>query len=201
MAEFLNSLDAGTQKALRWLGITLFVMLGTLLLANVFLRLINDLSIFLTKQGFAGASGFIKTLVPIVSLHWFDEIVELCFASMVFYGAAALWGTKGHFSVGDWISPRLPGERLRAFYKMLISLTCVVFLAVFFWFSLSLTVRATELSTVFQIPKAVFYSCMPISSMIMLLYSLCDVCVDVRNIFVKPGGQPAHSREQGYQSL
>ena len=44
---------------------------------------------------------------PVVSLHWFDEIIELLYAYLVFYGAAALWITREHLSVGDWISGRL----------------------------------------------------------------------------------------------
>jgi len=180
--ELLKSLDAGLGKLLRWVTIALFIALGTLLLLNVLLRLANDLAIFLTAQGYEGLAASVKALVPIVSFHWFDEIVELCFASLVFYGAAALWRTKGHFSIGDWISSRLPGKIYRAVYRTLVSLFSVVFMAIFFWFSLMLTVNATELSTVFQIPKSVMYSCMPIASMIMLFYALADTVRNVRDV-------------------
>lgn len=185
MAEMLRSMDKGVQTALRGLCIVLFSVLALLLLANVGLRLVNDFSIFLGRNGLEGAAAAVKALCPISSLHWFDEIVELCFAALVFYGAAALWGTKGHFCVGDWISSRLPNRSMAAVYKALISLISVAFMAIFFWFSLSLVLHSTELTTVFQIPKSVLYSCMPISSAIMLAYSLVDVCLDIRNIFAQ----------------
>lgn len=186
----LRGLDRFVQRLLYVLCVVLFIALGLILLTNVFMRMANDLSIFLDMRGMGVAASFVKSMVPIASMHWFDEIVELCFAALVFYGAAALWGVKGHFSVGDWISPRLPGVYSRAVYKLIVSLLSLTFIAVFFWFSLALTRRTTELSTVFQIPKSVMYSCMPISSFIMMMYSLGDVCKDLRQLF-------APSREGG----
>ena len=198
MSGFLKTLDAWLQAFLRRLCILLFAALGLILLANVFLRLANDLAINLDARGMQSAASLIKSLVPISSLHWFDEIVELCFAALVFYGAAALWGLKGHFSVGDWISPRLPGKRLKALYKLLVSLLSMAFLIVFFRFSLQLAMNATELSTVFQIPKSVMYSCMPISGAIMLCYSAVDVALDLRALAL---GDAEGSGEQASQSM
>lgn len=183
MATFMTSLDRFVQTLLRALCIILFIALALILLTNVGVRLMNDLSVFLTAHGMASAGSMIKALVPITSMHWFDEIVELIITGMVFYGAAALWGTKGHFCVGDWISKRLPNNTLRALYKLLVTLLSVAFLLIFFWYSLSLTRRATELSTVFQIPKSVMYSCMPISAFIMLVYSAGDVIQDIKRFF------------------
>jgi TRAP-type C4-dicarboxylate transport system permease small subunit len=181
MIPFVKKLDAWTRKILRLLTVSIFSALGILMILNVALRLCNDFSGYLARKGFAGASAFVKSLLPIASFHWFDEIVELCFASLVFYGAAALWAEKGHFSVGDWISPRLPSERSRRLYKTILSFISAAFMAIFFWFSLRLTMRTSELTTVFQLPKALLYSCMPVSSLIMLLYSLTDIYADIAN--------------------
>ena len=177
---FLKILDACVRKILRILAITLFVALALLMLLNVGLRLSSDFSNWLIRMGFPGAAAAVKAAIPITSFHWFDEIVELCFASLVFYGAASLWVSGGHFSVGDWISPRLPGEKSRALYRLLTSCVSVAFLAVFFWFSLRLAMRSTELTTVFQLPKSLLYSCMPVSSFIMLGYSAADVCLHAK---------------------
>ena len=185
MAELFPKLDATIRGFLRRFSIALLIALSLLLVANVLLRLTNDLSIALTDRGYADAAAFIQRLLPLVSMHWFDEIVEMCFAALVFYGAALLWTTKGHFCVGDWISPRLSGERARAWYRVLVAALCVAFQAVFFWYSLLLTLRATELTTVFQIPKSLLYSCMPISSFIMLAYSVCDLCIERKRLFAK----------------
>lgn len=181
--EALKSLDKKIQRFLYYLSIALFSALGALLMANVILRLINDFINFLAGHGFENAAAAIKTLMPIASLHWFDEIVEMCFAWLVFFGSTALWAAKGHFSVGDFISRHISGYKPRVLYKMMVTAVCVVFIAVFFWFSLRLTLRSTELTTVFQIPKSILYGCMPVSSLIMLLYSLAELTADIKLLF------------------
>lgn len=186
MDRFFPTIDRGVRALLRRVAIVLFFVLSALLLANVLLRLTNDLSIFLSDRGFADAAAFLQRLLPLVSMHWFDEIVEMCFAGLVFYGAALLWTEKGHFCVGDWISPRLPGDRSRAWYRLLIAVLSTAFQAVFFWYSLRLTLTATELTTVFQIPKSLLYSCMPVSSLVMLAYSVCDIILEGELIFAAP---------------
>ena len=184
LVNFLKSADAWTRKLLRVLTIAIFSALTLLMLMNVGLRLSNDFSNWLIRMGFPGGAAAVKAIIPVVSFHWFDEIVELCFASFVFYGAASLWASGGHFSVGDWISPRLPGERTRSFYKLLISCVSTAFMGVFFWFSYRLTARSTELTTVFQMPKSLLYSCMPISSLIMLAYSAADACLYAKRLLL-----------------
>ena len=183
MVAFLKKLDVWTQKLLRLLVVVIFSALSILMILNVVLRLSTDLSGYLARKGVAEASAFVKSLFPVASFHWFDEIVELCFASLVFYGAAALWAKKGHFSVGDWISSHLPGEKSRGLYKMTLSAISAAFMAIFFWFSLRLTMRTSELTTVFQMPKALLYSCMPISSFIMLVYSLAGLYGDAKGFY------------------
>ena len=174
----LKALDRYVRAVLSALAVMLFILLACILLLNVFLRVGNDLSIFLDRNGMQSLGNAVKSLLPLTSMHWFDEIVELTCSSMVFYGAAALWARRGHFSVGDWISSRLPWKRMAAFYQIVVTLVSVLFMAIFFWYSLRLTINASELSTVFQIPKKVMYACMPISSFIMMCYSISQLVVD-----------------------
>jgi TRAP-type C4-dicarboxylate transport system permease small subunit len=188
--ESLKKLDRIVRKVLEIISLVLFAALGLLLIVNVFLRLMGDLTQFFHTRGLDGVGKVISTILPVTSFHWLDEIVELCFAGLIFYGAAALWVIKGHFSVGDWISKRLPGDKSRAFYKALITLFSVVFLAIFFVFAVRLTAGATELSTVFQIPKKVMYSCMPVSSLIMLCYSVAELVSDLKG-FAKTDSKKA----------
>ena len=133
----------------KWISVTLFVVLTLIITANVFVR-----------------------YVPIVSLHWLDEIVELSFAWMVFFGSAAVWILKGHFSAGDWIGKLLKNPRARAAYRLVVDLIAFAFIAIFFWYSLQLFNRAMEVTAVFEFPKKIIYVCMPISSAVMGLYSL-----------------------------
>ncbi len=196
MREMTEKLDRLVQGFLRYFCIFLFIVLALILLTNVYLRQLNDLANWFEARGMAGWASTTRGFAPLTSMHWFDEIVELLFAYLVFYGAAALWGTKGHFSVGDWISKRLPGARPAAFYQLCVTAISLIFVAVFCWYSLRLTRSATELSTVFQIPKGVMYSCMPVSSFIMTCYSAAELARDVKNLLSPKGavqGQGATS--------
>jgi TRAP-type C4-dicarboxylate transport system permease small subunit len=184
----LTKMDATVRLVLRYLVIALFVVLGVLLLANVFVRLMGDLTQFLHERELDGMADAIRAVLPMTSFHWLDEIVELCFSAMIFYGAAALWAEKGHFSVGDWISGFLPGNVSRTFYKTLIAVINLAFLVVFFGFALRLTLQATELSTVFQIPKKVMYSSMAVSSLVMSVYALAELIVCIGRLWKKPTG-------------
>lgn len=180
MIQFFKKVDWWIQRILRFIAMSMFTVLATLLVANVSLRLINDLTSLLESKGMEGAANLIKSIITINSFHWFDEVVELAFAALVFYGAAALWCSKQHFSVGDWISPRIKSHRIRHLYKIVILLISAVFMGIFFWFALKLTNRTHQVTTVFQIKQWILYSCMPASAIIMLTYSIIDVFVEIR---------------------
>ena len=152
----LKSMDKVILKTLKVVTITSFVFLTLLISANVFVR-----------------------FFPIASLHWFDEIIELLYAYLVFYGAAALWISHEHFGVGDWIEKRIRNVRRRYVYRMIIGLLALCFVVVFFYYSLRLTLLARDVTNVFAIPKRVLYSCLPISGLIMILYSIRDLTVEI----------------------
>ena len=123
MMGSLKSLDKVILKALKVVTITSFVFLTILISANVFVR-----------------------FFPIVSLHWFDEIIELLYAYLVFYGAAALWISREHFGVGDWIEKRIGDNRTRHVYRLVIELLVVCFVVIFFYYSLRLTLLARDVA-------------------------------------------------------
>lgn len=122
---------------------------------------------------------------PIISLHWFDEIVELLYAYLVFYGAAALWAHREHFKVGDWMSKWIKNEKLIQIYKIILEILILSFALIFFYFSYQLTIRSVEVTNAFQLPKKILYSCMPISGLIMVMYSIVHVCLEIINL-LKP---------------
>ena len=134
MQNILNALkkiDRIALVVLKALTITLFLLLSLLVSANVLVR-----------------------FVPVVSLHWFDEIVEMLYAYLIFYGAAALWITREHFSVGNWIGATiLKGSRTRYLYRAVLEVLVLIFAAIFFYYSLRLTILAQDVTNVFAIPK------------------------------------------------
>jgi TRAP-type transport system small permease protein len=156
MVGSLKSMDKVVLKVLKTITITSFVFLTLLISANVFVR-----------------------FAPIVSLHWFDEIIELLYAYLVFYGAAALWISREHFGVGDWIEKRIKNMRMRYAYKIVIELLVLCFVVIFFYYSLRLTILARDVTNVFAIPKRVLYSCLPVSGLIMMIYSIRNVATEI----------------------
>ena len=162
MAGSLKSMNKVILRVLKAITITSFVLLTLLISANVFVR-----------------------FAPIVSLHWFDEIIELLYAYLVFYGAAALWISGEHFGVGDWIEKRIGDIRMRHVYRLVIELLVLCFVVIFFYYSLRLTILARDVTNVFAIPKRVLYSCLPISGFVMIIYSLRNVTLEIIGI-MKP---------------
>src|SRR5512136_2926896 len=106
MTDLLTRMNKLILYALKAMTIASFVFLTILISANVFVR-----------------------FVPIASLHWFDEIIELLYAYLVFYGAAALWISHEHFGVGDWLEKRIKNIRMRAAYRVIIELLVICFVA------------------------------------------------------------------------
>ncbi len=155
--HLLQHLDRMILTLLKAVAILCFILLTVLVTANVIVR-----------------------FLPVVSLHWFDEIVEMLYAYLVFYGAAALWINSEHFSVGDWMSGRLiKGGGACRCYRLILELFKLLFAAIFFHYSLRLTVLAIDVTNVFAIPKRILYSCMPISALIMVVYSLCSITIQI----------------------
>ena len=153
----LKKIDKIVFAVLKAFTIILFVLLSLLVTANVIVR-----------------------FVPVVSLHWFDEIVEMLYAYLVFYGAAVLWITREHFSVGDWIGATiLKGSRTRHVYRAVLEVLVLIFAAIFFYYSLRLTILAQDVTNVFAIPKRVLYSCMPVAGALMVIYSLRNIVFEI----------------------
>jgi TRAP-type C4-dicarboxylate transport system permease small subunit len=152
----LARFDKALLMALEAVCIVLFAGITVILTLNIFVR-----------------------FVPIMSMHWFDEIVELLYGALVFYGAAAVWVAHGHFSVGDWISKRLPNTRARFAYRFLVELASLVFIAIFFKYSFDLFWHTEEMTTAFAMSKKWLYACMPISGLIMVIYSLKNMYLEL----------------------
>lgn len=160
MINVLRIVDRFVLALLKAFTILCFILLTVLISANVFVR-----------------------FFPVVSLHWFDEIIELLYAYLVFYGAAALWITREHFSVGDWISGRLiRNPKAIRVYRLVLECLVLVFALIFLYYSLRLTDMAMDVTNVFAIPKKILYSCMPISGLIMAVYSLRNIALEIAGL-------------------
>lgn len=157
--SFFIRIDAVIRAALKYVTLAMFTILMLIVALNVLNR-----------------------LIPVTSFHWLDEIIELCFASMTFYGAAAVWITKGHYSAGNWLEKRMKSDKGAYTVRLLVDLISLSFFTILLYYSASLMVKTKEVTAVFQIPRSVLYSCMPVSSLIMIIYSVYFMIEDFKTI-------------------
>jgi TRAP-type C4-dicarboxylate transport system permease small subunit len=155
----INRFDKGLTLVLEWICIILFAAITVIMTLNIVVR-----------------------FVPIMSMHWFDEILELLYGALIFYGAAAVWVAHGHFSVGDWISKFLKNVWARFAYRLLVELMSLIFIAIFFKYSLELTINTEEQTTAFALSRKWLYACMPITGGIMVLYSIKNMYLELARI-------------------
>jgi len=152
MAErLLGKVDRRIGRILYWGSIGCLIVLFMVISAGVFAR-----------------------FVPFMSMGWFDEIVELAFAWMIFLGVAALWRERSHFFVEmilKWLSSGRSGPKLEIFLNFL----SLVFLLVFTYEGTALASRVTDRSAILEIPKAFFYMGMPIAGFLMIVYTSRDL--------------------------
>ena len=173
MKQTFNRIDKGLTLVLEWICIALFAAITFILTLNIVVR-----------------------FFPFMSMHWFDEILELLYGALVFYGAAAVWVAHSHFSVGDWISKHLKSVRARFAYRLLVEVMSLVFIAIFFWYALQLMLQTEEQTTAFAMSKKWLYACMPITGGIMVLYTLKNMYLELASII-----DPALAVDQGREDL
>ncbi|MBI3121127.1 MAG: TRAP transporter small permease [candidate division NC10 bacterium] len=118
------------------------------------------------------AGGVLVRFVPVVSMGWADEIVELSFAWMVFLGTAALWRSHEHIAI-DFIPQALGGTPAGRALEVLLGLLALGFLAVFTWEGWLLTVQAVGNRTpILELPKPLWYVALPVSGVVMIGHTL-----------------------------
>jgi TRAP-type C4-dicarboxylate transport system permease small subunit len=173
MKTLFTRIDRALVSVLKWICIGLFIAITLILTLNIIVR-----------------------FVPVMSMHWFDEILELLYGALIFYGAAAVWVGHGHYSVGDWISKFLPGKGSRFCYRLIVESFSLVFIAIFFWYAWDLLLKTEEQTTAFAMSKKWLYACMPITGGLMLLYSVKNMYVELARIL-----NPTADADAGKENL
>jgi len=148
MKNYLIPFDRVLGKVLKKITLWNFVALLFLLSAVVFVR-----------------------FVPLTSLGWSDEIVEWSFAWMVFVGTAALWRDNEHFSV-QWLPNKLKGKTTGRWLGIFVEILSIFFLAVMTYYGAILMISAHDRSPILELPRHIWYLCIPLAGLIMIGYSL-----------------------------
>jgi len=149
---------------LKFICLVDFTVLTILISANVILRFLSKINIT-------------------ISMHWFDEIVELSFASMIFLGAGALWITDEHFKL-DYFKDKIKNPKYKIILNILIEIISLIFVLFFTFYSLRLTLSVTDWSNMFRIPKKLFYMSMPAGGFIMLIYSIKRIIIFIKDLII-----------------
>ncbi|MDH4264106.1 MAG: TRAP transporter small permease [Deltaproteobacteria bacterium] len=148
MKNYLIPFDRVLGKVLKKITLWNFVALLFLLSAVVFVR-----------------------FVPLTSLGWSDEIVEWSFAWMIFVGTAALWRDNEHFSV-QWLPNKLKGKTTGRMLGIFVEILSIFFLAVMTYYGSILMISAHDRSPILELPRHIWYLCIPLAGLIMIGYSL-----------------------------
>ena len=113
--------------------------------------------------------------LPVATLSWSSEVIELLFAWMVFVGAAALWRANDHFRI-DSVLLRLDVTSIGPAMRIVVEAIAFVFVALFTYYTWNLLMRAGGTSPILDWPRELWYVCMPLSGAIMAIYSLRNAC-------------------------
>lgn len=159
----LKVVDRYLGVTLRAIAMTCFAILFALLFINVVARTFQ-------LAGFA----------------WFDEIVQGLFAWMVFTGAAALWRENEHFAV-NWLETQLQNPMWLKPLQVMISVLCIGFLLAMTIYGYDLFSKSSALTPILQLPTPLFYVVIPISGLVMIIYSIRNLVQTVSNSQITEG--------------
>jgi TRAP-type C4-dicarboxylate transport system permease small subunit len=170
--DILSAIDRGLGFGLRWLCIGCISILLVVLSAVVAIR-----------------------FFPIAHLSWSDEVVEWCFAWLVFMGAAALYRESEHFCV-DLLTCRLERRPSGFALSLFTEGLCAVFLILFTYYGYRLTAAANDRSPILEWSRRLWYACIPLAGAIMTAYSIRNIArVVVKFLAQKRSSEPASPDE------
>lgn len=147
----LKKADQLLGKVMDIIPIALLLFLLVILVANIFFR-----------------------FVPVYSMKWYNEIVELAFAWLIFIGTAALWRRNEHTLV-DFLPIKIEGKFSGKLLSLVVEVLKIGFAIIFVYYSAQLCIKTTAVSPILQISRKFFYISMPISGSIMFIYSLKNI--------------------------
>ena len=151
---------------LRWIDIQLVAIL------RIFILVALAIILFLV------VGDIVVRFVPVLSMSWYEEILQFCFAWMIFLGAALLWRKRELFSI-DLLQHMIPGIGGRIVYygAELLSLAFVSILALKGWQYVALE---TETTPFLALPRAYWYAALPVGSTLMTVYSVVGLVAKLR---------------------
>ncbi len=151
MNKSWQKFDQRLSSFLKWTSVGCLVALFFLIAAGVFVR-----------------------FVPVSSMGWADEIIELAFAWMVFLGASFLWRRRAHFRVEAL--PEILGRSKGGFFlKIILQLISLFFFILFTWQGWVLTVETVDYSPILAWPRSIWFIIIPLTGALILGFIISDL--------------------------
>lgn len=130
--------------------------------------------------------------LPLGSTGWSDEIIELLLVWTVFMAIAEVWRQGLHFQVGV-VPDLLRGRTASVVLEMFTAAGCLVFLLTFIWQATDLMLQANDVSPIFSWSRRWWYLPLPISGLLMTLFSLHRLSARLRG-GLQPSTVPQESK-------
>lgn len=113
---------------------------------------------------------------------WISEIVRYIFVYLVFLGSSIAINQKGHVVI-ESVVEKLP-QKLKSYVSVLAHILVIVFLIFLIWSCTTLidTVGQSESVTMSWFKMSYLYLGVLISSVLMILYSVCEVFISVSHV-------------------
>jgi TRAP-type C4-dicarboxylate transport system permease small subunit len=119
---------------------------------------------------------------------------------MVFMGAAALWRDNEHFRV-QWLPNRLNGRASGKALGLVVEALSMIFLVVMTYYGMKVTVAAHDRSPILELPRHIWYLCVPLAGIIMIAYSIRNFIGRVLEIrhsgYTRPRNRAPHADQRG----
>lgn len=131
--------------------------------------------------------GVVNRFVPLGSMGWSDEIVELLLVWTLFIGIAEVWRQGLHFHV-DIVPNLLRGRTSGKVLDIVLLCLSLVFLAAFTYQAWELMLQASDSSPIFSLSRRLWYAPMSIAGAIMCAVTLGDLVVRVRTPVMRGEG-------------
>ncbi len=143
--------DQRLRSFLKWTSVGCLIALFLLIAAGVFVR-----------------------FVPISSMGWADEVIELAFAWMVFLGASFLWRRRAHFRV-EVLPETLGSSKAGVFLQIILQLISLSFFLLFTWQGWLLTWRSVDHSPILDWPRSLWFIIIPLTGALILGFIISDL--------------------------
>lgn len=120
------------------------------------------------------AAGVFVRFVPISSMGWADEVIELAFAWMVFGGASFLWRKRAHFRV-EVLPEILGSSKAGVFLQIILQLISLFFFFLFTWEGWLLTMRSVDRSPILDLPRSLWFIIIPLTGGLIMGFIILDL--------------------------